>query len=163
MAQVYVSIGSNMEPERHIRAAVRSLRARYGTLVLSRVYETEAVGFEGADFLNLAAGFATAESPGQVVRALRAIEDAAGRERGPDRFAPRTLDIDLLLYDDVVLHTEDLELPRDEIRRYAFVLGPLAEIAGDHIHPQTGTSIARLWREFDAREQPMHAIDLSLD
>lgn len=147
MARVFVSVGSNVNKEANIRTALAALRRRFGELTLSTVYETQAVGFDGEDFHNLVAGFETGLSPARVAAVLRRIEAAHGRRRDARRYGPRTLDLDLLMYDDLVLEQDGLRLPRDEIIRYAFVLGPLAEVAGDRIHPELGRPLRELWRE----------------
>ncbi len=155
MARVYVSIGSNIGREQNIRAGVRDLKSRFGALILSSVYESEAVGFDGDSFYNLVAGFDTTLTPQQVAEALRTIEEAHGRIRNGPRFSSRTLDIDLLLYDDLVLHEGKLDVPRDEITRNAFVLWPLAEIAPQLEHPRLGVSYGALWASFDKQSQPL--------
>lgn len=159
MARVYVSIGSNINREHNIRAGVADLEARFGPLILSSVYESEAVGFAGDSFYNLVAAFGTTLTPQQVMAALHAIEEAHGRVRGGPRFASRTLDIDLLLYDDLVLHEDHLDIPRDEITRNAFVLWPLAEIAPQRKHPQLGTTYAEIWDAFDKESQPLWPVE----
>jgi 2-amino-4-hydroxy-6-hydroxymethyldihydropteridine diphosphokinase len=90
---------------------------------------------------------------------MRAIEDAHGRTRGGDKFAPRTLDIDLLTYGDSVLNAGPLRLPRDEILKYAFVLGPLAEVAGAERHPVDGRNYAELWAAFNQAAQPLRPVE----
>jgi len=155
MARVYVSIGSNIEREHNIRAGVADLDVCFGPLLLSSVYESEAVGFAGDSFYNLVAGFDTALTPLQVAAELRAIEERHGRMRDGPRFSSRTLDIDLLLYDDLILHEGKLQIPRDEITRNAFVLWPLAEIAAQLRHPQLGVSYGALWEAFDKQSQPL--------
>jgi 2-amino-4-hydroxy-6-hydroxymethyldihydropteridine diphosphokinase len=149
----WLSIGSNLDREQSIRGGVRDLRAAYGELTLSPVYETVAVGFSGAPFLNLVAGIDTDESVGAINARLRAIEDGHGRLRGPDKFAPRTLDIDLLTWGEAVGTIDGYELPRDEILKYAFVLGPLAEVAPQARHPLSGRRYADLWRELGEQMQ----------
>lgn len=159
MAYVYISIGSNVDREQNIRSALDALRQEFGELELSRIYETAAVGFEGQPFYNLVAGFKTTLEPLPLVETLRAIENEHGRERKGKRFSDRTLDLDLLLYDDDIIEQGKLKLPRDEILKYAFVLGPLAEIAGHKIHPVEHQSYYDLWNGFDDSGQPMSLID----
>jgi 2-amino-4-hydroxy-6-hydroxymethyldihydropteridine diphosphokinase len=149
----WLSIGSNLERERSIRGGLADLRAAYGGLTLSPVYETPAVGFAGKPFLNLVAGIDTSEQVGAINDRLRAIEDAQGRVRGPDKFAPRTLDIDLLTWGDAVGTIDGCELPRADILHYAFVLGPLADVAPNARHPADGRSYGQLWRELGERMQ----------
>lgn len=163
MPWVWVSIGSNQARERSIRGAVAALRERYGPLKRSRVYESEAVGFAGEPFLNLVAGFETDEPVGAINSALRAIEDAMGRVRGPEKFAPRTLDLDLLTYGDAVGDVDGYALPRDEILRYAFVLGPLAEVAGEECYPPTGEIYRALWAGFDQAAQPIEPVPFDFE
>ncbi len=158
MPRVYVSIGSNIERVANIRAGVAALRECFGELVISSVYESQPVGFAGDNFYNLVVGFDTAQEVRDVNTRLHDIEHQHGRTRNGQRFNSRTLDLDLLLYGDVVIHEHGLTLPRDEILRYAFVLCPLAEIAGDEKHPQNGKSYAVLWHEFEKHLQPLWVV-----
>ena len=153
MGRAWISIGSNIDAEANVRSALDALHARYAPLALSPIYRSSAVGFEGEDFLNLVVAFDTAEQPLLLHDRLHAIESAHGRQRGGAKFAPRPLDLDLLLYDDRVLSAEGLELPRAEILHYAFVLRPLAELDPDLRHPLTGETMAALWSAFDSGEQ----------
>lgn len=162
MPFVYVSIGSNIDRENNVRGAVRALRERYGKLALSRVYETPAEGFDGAAFYNLVAGFDTGEPVERVRQALADIEAAYGRKRGGTRFDARTLDLDLLIYGDVVRHADGVDIPRGEITRYAFVLGPLAELAPELKHPETGEPLRTLWDKFTGRRD-LRPVNLKLD
>lgn len=160
MAQVYVSIGSNIERERHVTAALDALADRFGALAISPVYESEAVGFEGDHFLNLVVGFATGLPVGELVSVLREIENANGRVRTGQRFSGRTLDIDILTYDDCVGDIDGVSLPREEILHNAFVLLPLADIAPQQRHPQAGLCYAELWRQY-SRPQKLWPVDFS--
>lgn len=154
--QVFISVGSNIEPVRHIRTALQSLRERFGPLQVSSAYRNRAAGFAGEDFLNLVVGLTTTEPARAVVAELERLHAAAGRVRGAERFAPRTLDLDLLLYGDQVI--EDLQVPRADITEYSFVLGPLAELAPELRHPVTGETMASLWSRFDQARHPLHKL-----
>jgi 2-amino-4-hydroxy-6-hydroxymethyldihydropteridine diphosphokinase len=160
MARIYISIGSNIEAEQHLRVAIAELRQYYGELQLSSVYESEAVGFDGDNFLNMVVGLDTGEDVHQVVQTLRQIEDRHGRVRKGPRFSARTLDLDLLLYDELVLKEDGIELPRGEITENAFVLWPLAEIAPTTMHPTNQTSMADLWDKFDKTVQALWPVEV---
>ena len=152
MTSIFISIGSNIDRQQHIRGAIQALHQRYGPLQCSAVYESEAVGFDGDNFYNLVVGAATTQTIEQVIAALRAIEQQHGRQRDGVRYSSRTLDLDLLLYGDVIRHDDQVDIPRDEIEHYAFVLQPLAEIAPQQRHPERGLSYADLWQQFDKSE-----------
>jgi 2-amino-4-hydroxy-6-hydroxymethyldihydropteridine diphosphokinase len=158
VARVYVSVGSNIDRDHNIAMALHLLEAAFGELKTSSVYESEAVGFESDPFYNLVVGFDTRDSPREIQDLLHCIEEASGRIRTTGLSA-RTLDLDLLLYDDLVIDVDGLVLPRADINRYAFVLGPLAEIAGDERHPVSGERYADMWSAFDAVGQNLSRLD----
>ena len=158
MTRVYVALGSNMEAERHMVMAVQALRGRYGALTLSPIYKNRAVGFEGADFLNAVAGLDTGLDVAALKDALNDIERECGRERGAVRFAPRSLDLDLLLYGDTV--DAAVKLPRPEILRYGFMLKPLADIAAGLRHPVTGRTYAEHWADFEGEGGDLQPVSL---
>ncbi len=162
MPQVWLSIGSNIDRERNIRGAVKSLQDAFGKLVLSSVYESKAIGFDGDPFYNLVAGLGTALSASSLNNCFREIEERHGRIRGGEKFASRTLDIDLLLYGDATINEGEIEIPRDEIMQYAFVLLPLAEVAGQMRHPVSGCTYQKLWDAFDQGQQEIWQVELSL-
>ncbi|MBI2993154.1 MAG: 2-amino-4-hydroxy-6-hydroxymethyldihydropteridine diphosphokinase [Gammaproteobacteria bacterium] len=163
MARVFVAIGSNVDRAVSVRAGVRALRQAFGDLTISPVYESRAVGFEGDDFYNLVVAFDTDHGPREVAGMLDEIEQRFARERSAPRFAPRALDLDLLLYNNLVAHDRDLDLPREDIGMYAFVLRPLAEIAGERRHPVTGQRFAELWAGFDRNSQYLLPVKLDFD
>ena len=159
MPKIYISIGSNQDAENRVRFGVEQLGYYFSELELSKVYESEAVGFDGENFLNLVASAKTQMTVSQVDQAFKQIEKAAGRVRGGAKFSNRTLDIDLLLYDDLVCE-KPVRLPRGEVLYHAFVLLPLAEIAPNLKHPATGETYQTLWQSFDNKDkQPLWPIN----
>lgn len=154
----YISIGSNIDKEIHIPASIDALKQSFGTLKISSIYESEAVGFAGDVFHNLIIGFDSELDVKSVAKQLRQIELDNGRTRNCQKFSSRTLDLDLILYGDLIISDGRLQIPRDEIERYAFVLEPLAEIAGASIHPVSGISYGELWEKFDKTHLKQHRI-----
>ena len=155
MARVYLSLGSNVEPRRYLPAAIAALREHFGDLVVSPAYRSKSVGFDGADFVNLAVGLDTGMSPEALNDWLHALEDRHGRRRDVPRYADRTLDIDIVLYDTLVIDgSGHLQIPRNELQ-HAFVLRPLADIAPHVRHPRSGLSMAELWAAFPAQREPL--------
>lgn len=161
MTRVYISIGSNIDKEASIRKGIADMQDVFGELELSSVYQSEAVGFKGDDFYNLVAAFDTDEDVLTISKQLHEIEDNNGRDRSGPRFSSRTLDLDLLVYDDLITNENGLEIPRGEILENAFVLWPLAEIAPDLEHPVTHKTYAEHWRLFDKDKE--HLFPVSFD
>ena len=145
MALVTVSLGSNIDAERHLQLAVQALHQHYAPLTLSPVYQTEAVGFDGDDFLNMVASFESDEQPHALGKALKSIEDDIGRDRDQPRFSARVIDLDLLTIDDMVIDEQGVQIPRHEITENAFVLKPLSDIHGELVHPVLNESYLELW------------------
>jgi len=160
VAVIYISIGSNIEREEHVRGALTDLRRHYGKIDASPVYENPAEGFAGDAFYNLVARVVTAEDIATITRVLGDIEQAHGRTRDTPRFSARTLDLDLLLYDDVVMNTPALTLPRKEIRKYAFVLKPLYDLAPDLILPDHGDALHALWHNFPKAQVQLEPVEI---
>ena len=162
MAAVYLGLGSNIDAGKNLRIAVDALRHRFGELTVSPVYSSVPVGFEGPDFLNLVVALETDAPPLEVLEEIERIHAMAGRQRGPERYSSRPLDIDLLLYGDKVDPSPPLRLPRRDILEYGFVLRPLADIAPDLVHPATGRTIGEHLREFHGECHPLTRVDVIL-
>lgn len=162
MARVYLGLGSNIDAEKNLRLALCELRRRFGDLRISKTYRNAAVGFEGADFLNLAAELESDATPGDIHTQIEAIHEIVGRQRGADKYSSRPLDIDLLLCGDLVLGGSPLRLPRPDVLKYSFVLKPLSELAPDLVHPETGKTLGEHWQEFDAASHPLTPVDVIL-
>jgi 2-amino-4-hydroxy-6-hydroxymethyldihydropteridine diphosphokinase len=146
MTRAYLSLGSNVDPERNLSAAIAELREKFGNVDVSPAYRFPAVGFDGPDFLNLAAGIDIDLSAIALNDWLHALEDRHGRRRDVPRFSNRTLDIDIVLFGNgVFFGPGHLEIPRAELMQ-TFVMQPLADIAGDVVHPVLKCSIDVLWR-----------------
>ena len=153
MNRVYISIGSNIDRYHHVAAALNALADWFGELIISPVYESESVGFDGSDFLNLVVGIDTDLSVGELTGRFKKLETDNGRKAGAPKFSPRTLDLDILTYGDVAGSLDGVALPRAEILKNAFVLRPLADIAPDERHPVCGQSYQQLWREYDTGQK----------
>lgn len=162
MPRVYVSIGSNVDRERNLRAAIAELDARFAPVRVSRVYDTRAVGFCGDPFFNMVAGFDTHLELDSLLDVLRAIETRSGRTRTDKRYGPRTLDIDVLTYGDAISDDDSMDLPRSDITRRAFVLVPLAQLAPDASHPVLGERYADLVTRLKLDTSGMQAVDFAV-
>jgi 2-amino-4-hydroxy-6-hydroxymethyldihydropteridine diphosphokinase len=158
---VYLSAGSNIAPENNLKMACQQLESEYGELTLSSVYQNSAVGFAGDDFLNMVIGFSTREQPELIVDRLESLHEKAQRERQADPFSSRTLDVDLLLYGDLV-SGDAPRLPREDIEKYAFVLGPMAEVAPQLRHPVSGMTMSEIWDDFGADVHPMQKVEIGI-
>jgi 2-amino-4-hydroxy-6-hydroxymethyldihydropteridine diphosphokinase len=163
MPRVYVAIGSNVQPDHWVPLAAHELRRRYPGVRFSACYRNPAYGFEGADFINAVAGFDTAQPVDVVLASCHEIEFLCGRRRDDPKWAPRAMDVDLLLYGDTVAETAAFRLPRPDLLRRVYMLGPLAEIAPELRHPTTGRTIAAHWQELSREPHSLEAIPLSLN
>jgi 2-amino-4-hydroxy-6-hydroxymethyldihydropteridine diphosphokinase len=149
---VAIALGSNLgDRVAHLEYAREALALELRDLRSSRWRETEPVGVEPqAAFLNGAIVARTTLSPRALLGRLLAIERARGRTR-PRPAAPRTLDLDLVLFDDWIVNDPDLQVPHPRFRERGFVLGPLAEVADGWVDPVTGRTVGQLLAEFEAR------------
>lgn len=158
MPRAYIGVGSNIDRETNIRSGMQELQALGSVDRVSPVYESKAYGFEGENFYNLAVCLATDLVPAILVERLRHIEDRHGRARQVPRYSSRTLDLDLLLYGDMVCHDDKLDIPRKDILTCAFVLRPLADIAGACRHPEKGITLREIWAGFNRPGQDIWTV-----
>lgn len=158
MAKVFLGLGSNIDRRHNIGSGLDALAQHFGELRLSPVYESEAVGFDGSPFLNLVVALETALPVGELVGVLHGIERDHGRVRGEKKFASRTLDIDVLVYDRIHGEVDAVRLPRDEILEHAFVLWPLADLAPEAVHPVRGETYAALRAAIDFPGQVLKVV-----
>ncbi len=162
MAQVFIGVGSNIDREDSIRSGIRSLRQHFSNVIISTLYESNAVGFEGDNFFNMIVGMETELPPRELQEKLHDIENQYGRKRDGPRYVSRTLDLDLLLYDDLICDEDDLQIPREDVTKFAFVLLPLSELAGELKHPVMKVSYADLWAAFEQSDQSLWPVELEL-
>lgn len=162
MANIYISLGSNVEREYHVQQGLNALAIAFNLpfeqLELSSLFESKAVGFSGNDFLNMVIGIKTSQSVEQVAVKLRDIEFSYGRTHDAKKFSPRTLDLDLLLYDNLIIDSP-AQLPRSEIDKNAFVLWPLSEVAPQLIHPIIEQNYYTLWQNYDKNHQQLKIVN----
>ncbi|MCF6225096.1 MAG: 2-amino-4-hydroxy-6-hydroxymethyldihydropteridine diphosphokinase [Xanthomonadales bacterium] len=161
MAVVYLGLGSNTEPEAHLKIAIDWLQVKFSGLALSPAYRSTSVGFEGDDFINLGARIETDLDPLPLKQLLTAFEDSNGRDRSTPRFSDRVIDIDILLYNQTISDDAKLILPREEILHYAHVLRPLAELAPELIHPRLGQTMREIWQAFDGNRSYLSPAEIT--
>lgn len=152
MALVYIGIGSNIDKEYHVANALRDIHDIFDNCRVSPIFESVAVNCSGDNYYNLVVEFTTSLSINELMQRLKDLEISHGRKATDRRYAPRTLDLDLLLYDNVIQSKLPI-LPRPEILHHAFVLWPLADLSPELLHPELGISMAELWRDFDKTTQ----------
>lgn len=153
MARFYLGLGSNIQPARHLVLGLDALEQQFGSLCLSPAVESESVGFEGDNFINLVVVLETEYSITEVARKLRQIEYQYGRELDATKFSGRTLDIDIVMVDQLIGEHEGVQLPRADLFEHAYTLYPLALLMPDLIPPSTDQTLAQLWRQFPDRTQ----------
>lgn len=148
MHQVYLGIGSNIQPAQNVGAGVVALQRFFGRVTLSSVYRSAALGFDGAPFLNLVAGIETDMPLRELADGLRALEYSFGRQVGSTKFSSRHLDIDILTFDNYCGRYEGIELPRPEVVENAYVLCPFAELAPELVLPNQSATLRELWQNY---------------
>jgi 2-amino-4-hydroxy-6-hydroxymethyldihydropteridine diphosphokinase len=162
MAQIYISLGSNINREHYVKQGLIALADAFDLpfkeLTLSSLFESAAIGFNGAAFYNMVIGISCTQNVSQVANILRTIEFSNGRDRNAKKFSPRSLDLDLLLYDNLIINLP-AQLPRDEITTNAFVLWPLSQIAPELSHPILKKNYQYLWKNYNKQNQQLSIID----
>ena len=141
---VYLSVGANIDPIDNIQSSIDVLQSELADLSCAPWYQSPAVGFDGAAFLNTVIAGSSQLPLRRLSERLREIEDEHGRDRRQPRFSSRPLDLDVLLYGDEVRHDGELDVPRAELNEQAYILQPLADIAPQILHPELLVSIATL-------------------
>lgn len=159
MTWVALSLGSNIEPVANFQSCLDALLLKFNDLSLSSVFESEAIGFEGDNFLNMAVAFNTEMPLDVLIKTVKKIEDDCGRDRSQPRFSGRTLDIDVLLYGDSIGVFSGIELPRAEITENAFVLWPLSQLSEGRQHPSLKQSYKQLWDSYNKERQHLWPVD----
>jgi 2-amino-4-hydroxy-6-hydroxymethyldihydropteridine diphosphokinase len=162
MTDVYVAAGSNVDPEENLARACREIAQTWPDAIFSRAYRNKAVGFEGPDFINMVLGFHSNDPLAKVLVRLRDIEVICGRPRNSPKWASRAMDLDVLLFGTRVEKTDDYTVPRPDLLKRPYMLGPMAEIAPSVVHPTAQKTIGELWREFDRDSHPMIPVSIEL-
>lgn len=154
MGRVVLGLGSNLGDRlANLQRSVHALRSAVVIEVVSSVYETQPVGYRDQPwFLNAVCAGTTAREPEALLTMIKQIERDLGRRPGV-RFGPRTIDIDILFYDDGIIKTPTLEIPHPRLAERAFVLVPLAEILADLVHPVAGRTASELLGTLDRPEE----------
>lgn len=162
MQAVYVAAGSNVDPERNLARACGEIARSWPDVIFSRAYRNQAVGFEGPDFINMVLGFHTRDPIEPVIARLRDIEVLCGRPRNSPKWASRAMDLDVLLFGALVEKTADYTVPRPDLLKRPYMLGPMAEIASGVVHPTASKTIGELWQEFDRDAHSMAPVTIAL-
>lgn len=161
--QAFVAIGTNIDPHARMLQAAKALKRSFSDVRFSKCYRNPAFGFDGPDFFNAVAGFSTALAIAQLLQELREIEAQCGRQACAPKWEPRAMDLDLLLYDAVVGTGPGYTLPRPDLLKRAYMLGPLAQLAPELLYPPSGPTIGDLWRAFARADGSLFALELDLN
>ena len=159
MSTAWLGLGSNVDADANIRAGIKALEETFTRLSLSPAYTSKSVGFDGDDFINLVARVETDMQPVALRQYLRELEDSRGRQRDVPKFSDRSLDIDILLFDDLVLLSPLLEIPRAEVLKFAHVLKPLADLDPDLLHPTEMRTMADIWTSCGLDDDCLHLLE----
>lgn len=150
----YLGIGSNTDRRRNILSCLQYFAAAFSARKISPIYRSPSFGFNGHDFFNLVIKIKTAFEPKELKNWIQKLEDIHGRDRSKPRYSNRTLDIDLLLCDELIMDDGFVQIPRSEILKRNYVLKPLQDLAPDLIHPVAQKRLADLWQALSVTDQP---------
>ena len=160
--KVYIGIGSNIDKEKNIKSCMTELRKNYKNIIISPIYETSSMGFDGPNFYNFVCSFDTISDIYDLKVNLNAIENNHGRHFKETKFSSRTLDIDILYYDNLIISNEKIKIPRKEIIEYDFVLTPLIDIAPDFIHPELNMTHSDIMENHIIEKQIVKKVDFDI-
>jgi 2-amino-4-hydroxy-6-hydroxymethyldihydropteridine diphosphokinase len=163
IAQAFIAMGSNIDAERRLLQAARELKRRFAPVRFSHCYSNPSYGFDGPPFVNAVAGLRTALTIAALLTELHEVEALCGRAPTDPKWEPRAMDLDLLLYGDVVGSGPGYTLPRPDLLQRVYMLGPLAELAPQWLYPPAGPTIAELWRRYPRGEHPLCQLQLDLN
>jgi 2-amino-4-hydroxy-6-hydroxymethyldihydropteridine diphosphokinase len=161
--EAFVALGSNIDPEQHLSRAARGLKQRFPDVRFSACYRNRPFGFEGADFVNAVAAFTATGPVTELLARLRTIETESGRGAADPKWGPRAIDLDLLLYGELVGSGAGYTLPRPDLTRRVYMLGPLAELAPERRLPPDGPTFAQLWSRYPRAEHPLERLAFDLN
>lgn len=161
--EALVALGSNIDPQQHLSRAARALRQRFTTLRFSACYRNPAFGFEGPDFINAVAAFSSSLPLEALLASLREIEQESGRGPADLKWGPRAIDLDLLLYGEMVGSGPGYTLPRPDLTRRVYMLGPLAELVPQRRLPPAGPTLAELWERYPREGHRLERVELDLN
>lgn len=148
----FLGIGSNTSRVENINSCIQYLQCSFNTAVTSPIYRSPSYGFEGHDFHNLVVRVESVYSPHQMKQWIQSIEDIHGRDRSKPRYSNRTLDIDLLMCDNLIIDDGLVQIPRAEILKRKYVLKPLQDLAPDLLHPVAQKRLADLWQALASKD-----------
>ena len=160
--KVYIGIGSNVDREKNIKSCISKLNSKYKNITLSPIYETEPMGFKGPNFYNLVCYFETQDDVFKLKEDMRDIEKDHGRNFNETKFSSRTLDIDILYFNDLVINDEKIQIPRKEIIEYDFVLKPLVDIAPEFVHPELNITNFKIFKEYTISKLIIAKVELEI-
>ena len=160
--KVFIGIGSNLNKIKNIKSSISKIKNDYENVKLSPVYETKSMGFDGPNFYNLVCSFNTTEDIYKLKEKLNKIELDHGRNLNETKYSSRTLDIDILYYDNLILVDDKIKIPRKEIIEYDFVLRPLIDIDAEFIHPVLLIPNNKIEEEYDIKKHIIAEVDINL-